>query len=244
MTATRLGMVLLVLASIACFVACGGGGQSISTNNGGSSAPSQAQEVGNAAQARVYAENWVTEYVQENVRHTVSFPMFSQEASYLPPVEGVPLRHAPLWRVKGVFNVTNVFGGEVQHTYDVSMSVEETADKIVYSPVSVKISGETKYISESHVAEVIAKSEELANQQAASQEAQRQADAKADAEQRRAENTRTWKDATGSHSIEATFVKMIAGKVTLKKPDGSQVDISLEKLSDDDRQWVMSKFRN
>jgi hypothetical protein len=50
--------------------------------------------------------------------------------------------------------------------------------------------------------------------------------------------TRTWTDSEGKHTIEATFGGMIGDKVRLKKTDGSSVDISLDRLSEEDQTWV------
>lgn len=50
---------------------------------------------------------------------------------------------------------------------------------------------------------------------------------------------RTWKDAAGKFSTEATF-NGIAGKtdVFLKKADGKVVKVPIEKLSDEDKAWL------
>ena len=42
---------------------------------------------------------------------------------------------------------------------------------------------------------------------------------------------RTWRDASGSFEVEATFVGSEEGKVTLKRKDGRLVTVPLEKLS-------------
>jgi hypothetical protein len=51
---------------------------------------------------------------------------------------------------------------------------------------------------------------------------------------------RTWTDSTGKHSIEAEFRGMVDGKVKLRKMDGSEINLPLEKLSDADQKWVRS----
>ena len=47
--------------------------------------------------------------------------------------------------------------------------------------------------------------------------------------------TRTWTDVSGKHAIEAEFVELKGGKVTLKKEDGSTVTLPLKELSPADR---------
>jgi hypothetical protein len=54
---------------------------------------------------------------------------------------------------------------------------------------------------------------------------------------------RTWTDASGEHKIEAKFGGVIAGKVKLIKRDGSTLQIPLEKLSDEDQDWINNRRR-
>jgi hypothetical protein len=53
-----------------------------------------------------------------------------------------------------------------------------------------------------------------------------------------AELWRTWTDSTGQHKTEAKFGGVIAGTVKLIKRDGSAIKIPVEKLSDEDREWI------
>ena len=52
---------------------------------------------------------------------------------------------------------------------------------------------------------------------------------------------RKWSDASGSFSIEASFAGLSNGMVRLKKTDGSEVNVPLEKLSEADREWISSR---
>ncbi|HEV7280621.1 MAG TPA: SHD1 domain-containing protein [Pirellulaceae bacterium] len=53
--------------------------------------------------------------------------------------------------------------------------------------------------------------------------------------------SRTWTDATGSYTIEATFVRRSGDSVTIRRQaDGGEVDLPLEQLSDADRKYVDS----
>ena len=47
--------------------------------------------------------------------------------------------------------------------------------------------------------------------------------------------TRTWTDKTGKFRIEAEFVAEDDGVVTLRKEDGDEIEVPLEKLSAADR---------
>ncbi len=50
----------------------------------------------------------------------------------------------------------------------------------------------------------------------------------------------TWTDASGKHTIEAEFVSLSSGSVTLKKTDGETISLPLEKLSSVDQEFAKS----
>ena len=52
--------------------------------------------------------------------------------------------------------------------------------------------------------------------------------------------TRTWTDASGRFKIDAEFVKVADGLLTLKRADGKMIQIPLEKLSNEDQTYVKS----
>ncbi len=54
---------------------------------------------------------------------------------------------------------------------------------------------------------------------------------------------RQWTDATGSHHISATFRGMANEVVKLQRDDGSVVSIPLEKLCDDDQDYIRNRSR-
>jgi hypothetical protein len=49
---------------------------------------------------------------------------------------------------------------------------------------------------------------------------------------------RIWTDTTGEFKIEATYLGLADGKVKLKKADGKEIAVPLDKLSKDDQQLV------
>jgi hypothetical protein len=51
-------------------------------------------------------------------------------------------------------------------------------------------------------------------------------------------DSRTWKDATGTFSLEAEFVEVTDGNVKLKKDDGTIVEVPISRLSSGDQQYV------
>ncbi|MGA2064147.1 MAG: SHD1 domain-containing protein [Thermoguttaceae bacterium] len=54
---------------------------------------------------------------------------------------------------------------------------------------------------------------------------------------------RTWTDASGTEIGEAKFSGIIAGRVKLVKRDGSSVQVPLDKLSDEDREWIANRHK-
>ena len=56
-----------------------------------------------------------------------------------------------------------------------------------------------------------------------------------------APSLRTWRAAGGKYSVEATFVNAAAGTVMLRKADGSTIKVPIEKLSDEDQQYVRKR---
>lgn len=58
-----------------------------------------------------------------------------------------------------------------------------------------------------------------------------------------AANWRTWTDATGTHHIEAKFGSMTGGNARLIKRDGSVLTLPLEKLSDEDKDWIAKRSK-
>ena len=55
---------------------------------------------------------------------------------------------------------------------------------------------------------------------------------------------RTWTDTTGKHKTKAKFLSISNGIVRLKKVDGKESRLPLEKLSDADRQWLKNRKRH
>ncbi len=56
-----------------------------------------------------------------------------------------------------------------------------------------------------------------------------------------AEPLRTWKDSTGSFSIQATFLKLSGDLVVLQRPDKQELSLPLSKLSKPDQQYARQR---
>jgi hypothetical protein len=53
----------------------------------------------------------------------------------------------------------------------------------------------------------------------------------------------TWTDAEGTHHIEAKFGGVRSGNVKLTKRDGTALTMPLEKLSDEDQEWIKNRSK-
>jgi hypothetical protein len=53
--------------------------------------------------------------------------------------------------------------------------------------------------------------------------------------------TRTWKDSTGKFTIEAKFLAVQDGKVSLLRTDGKRIELPLSRLRDDDQKYVQAQ---
>ena len=56
-----------------------------------------------------------------------------------------------------------------------------------------------------------------------------------------AAQSRTWTDSTGRYTVEAEFVSVAGGQVTLKKTDGQEITLPLDRLSAADREFVKTR---
>jgi hypothetical protein len=52
---------------------------------------------------------------------------------------------------------------------------------------------------------------------------------------------RIWTDSTGKHTIEAKYSGISRGKVLLKKKDGKTIKVPLEKMSEEDQEWLEAR---
>jgi len=60
----------------------------------------------------------------------------------------------------------------------------------------------------------------------------------------RAARTRIWRDATGRYSVEAEFASVTNGVVRLKKKNGKTIEVKLDTLSDDDKNWIAKRRKS
>ncbi len=54
-------------------------------------------------------------------------------------------------------------------------------------------------------------------------------------------NERLWTHASGRHQVEGSFVAVKDGQVQVRRHDGALLDIKLDALSREDRQWVRDR---
>lgn len=56
------------------------------------------------------------------------------------------------------------------------------------------------------------------------------------------DNVRTWTAISG-HTVTAEFRGATAGKVKLRKPDGTDISVPLDQLSEEDQKWIRDRSR-
>jgi len=83
---------------------------------------------------------------------------------------------------------------------------------------------------------------ELAAERARQAEERRKAEEKRRAEEEAAK-WRTWTDSTGKYSVEAKFSGVAFGTVKLIKRDGTVVKLPLERLSEEDQNWINARAK-
>lgn len=59
-----------------------------------------------------------------------------------------------------------------------------------------------------------------------------------------AADMRTWSDASGKFKIQGKYISNEKGKITLERPDGTEMEIELKKLSTADQKWVTDYEKN
>lgn len=52
---------------------------------------------------------------------------------------------------------------------------------------------------------------------------------------------RTWTDSTGKHTAEAKYSGIALGKVLLRNKDGKTIKVPLERLSEEDQEWIKAR---
>lgn len=116
--------------------------------------------------------------------------------------------------VTGTVVAKNVLGAELTHEYLVVFS--EDGDVAL-----VQLGDEVVYVSQDMV-DSVEKAAAAAEEEA---------------------KYRTWTDNTGQHHVEAKFVEFKGGKVRLEKRDGKIVEMSPNRLSDDDVKWYREEMK-
>jgi hypothetical protein len=100
-------------------------------------------------------------------------------------------------------------------------------------------------------AEAKAEADRQAAEQAATERRAKEAEKKAAQEKAEADRKaaieeakwRTWTDSTGQFKTKARFGGMAGGNVKLIKRDGSKLTLPLERLSDEDQEWIKKRSK-
>ena len=127
--------------------------------------------------------------------------------------------------VTGTVVAKNALGGELTHQYRVVFS--EDGDVSL-----VQLGDEVVYVSQKLI-DAVEESVEEATKATSAATAAAEEDNK----------YRTWTDNTGQHQVEAKFLEFKAGKVSLERRDGKIIEMSPNRLSDDDVNWYREELK-
>ena len=133
-----------------------------------------------------------------------------------------------------------------------SMSGFTDSDKNVNVPGLVKVTGTTRYNTAIGGTNTVLLIQPLdldtikaSDQEIAARRAKREAEAVRKAAEEAAQQAaieaakwRTWTPADGEHKVEAKFVKLVLGTLTLEKKDGTTVDVKLDILCPEDKEYL------
>jgi hypothetical protein len=176
------------------------------------------------------AEYCVKQYLK--YPHDAKFPWFGVSAVYNPKLSA--------WQVNGKVTARNTFGADLTSEW---MAIVHLSDSNTWECYALEIDKKAVVVSEEFKAKIgeaaakVRADKLLAEEQV---KAEKNA-AKAAAKEKEIEaRRRTWRDRTGTFSVDASLVSRTPKKVTLRKDDGETVDVPLEKLSDEDKQYLDS----
>ena len=135
--------------------------------------------------------------------------------------------------VTGVVDADNAFGAKVREPWKVVVVLDRTNENWV--PIFVSLSDQLVFGSLKAVEEL--------EQMAAATEPEAGLEPPP-AKERPEPELRTWTDDTGQFQLEARFVSATMGRIKLRKEDGSEISLPMERLSESDREWLRKRARN
>lgn len=179
-----------------------------------------------------YAVTYSQDYVRQFLKHPddASFGFWD-----IPEVTWNPERDT--FFVSSKVKAKNDFGAELTYQWATIVHLEGNTWELV----SCVIDDEMVYSSETLLNKLKARKEINAAVQAAADKqaiAEEKKKRKAEIEEKK---WRTWTAANGKHTTEAKFNGVASGTVTLIKRDGTSVKVPLEKLSDEDKEWIAER---
>ncbi len=264
----RLVLGVLTAAFFLLLFACGGGGgltpeqQAAEDNRRATLTPEQ-RVAEDKAKAEAEAEKNRDAQLQERIAdvqvqsqdYVRKFLNHPDDASFgffdVPSVRYSP--EGDTFWVSSKVKAKNDFGAELTYRWETILMLNNHTWELA----SCTIDGEVVYTSSVLLDKILAREQNRGGAGPTIDDKQAEADRKAAAERRAAAEKaekerkqaeeaakwRTWTDSSGEHKTEAKFGGVIAGKVKLIKRDGSTLQIPLEKLSDEDQDWINNRRR-
>ncbi|NLG44803.1 MAG: hypothetical protein GX547_16295 [Phycisphaerae bacterium] len=130
------------------------------------------------------------------------------------------------WRVQGVVEAKNALGVPLRHKWEAFVVEREET----LFPIYLAMEGRVVFGSREALVEAGIKAE---GKEEPAPESKAIPTPPAE--------MREWTDASGQFRIQARFGGMAFGKVRLERTDGQVIEIAAEKLSEEDREWILSR---
>ena len=183
-------------------------------------------------QRKMSAEQFSKEYIREFLKHPddASFGFWD-----IPEVKWNP--EGDTFFVSSKVKAKNDFGAELTYQWATIITLNGSTWELVQCVMD----GKEVYKSDKLLSKLKAKKQSADHAEGvAAKRAEAEAKKERQAEIEEAK-WRTWTDASGKHKTEAKYSGMVSGKVMLIKRDGSKVQMPLEKLSEEDREWITNR---
>jgi len=133
----------------------------------------------------------------------------------------------------------NDFGGELTYRWATILTLKANT----WDLVSCVIDDKEVYTSDALLNELKSQRQSAGREE---KEAAKRAEAEARKERQAAieeAKWRTWTDASGKHKTEAKYSGTLNGEVMLLKRNGSKIQLPLDRLSDEDREWIANRSK-
>jgi hypothetical protein len=173
-------------------------------------------------------------YAAKHAAEKILAPLLVSPATAVYPWEEIHSTQVPCrapdraWRVRGVVDAQNALGVPLRHKWQAFIFKRDAE----LFPIYLEMEGQVVFGSVAVLAEAGITPGDVEATPAPKQASQ---------PQHSSAEVREWTDASGKFRVSARFAGLAFGKVKLEREDGQVIEIEVEKLSDEDREWIRSR---